>query len=562
MMKNLMRDPRLAVWALALLLGGVVCAATFATGNNVGVSGGISGAFLALGLLMSRLREGARDIGAASALIGQAIALTAAFQGHAWQVDTHMLFFALLACLIILRSIPALLMATAITAIHHLSLSVLMPALVYPGGDLAGNLGRTVLHAAIVLMETAVLVATVLLLKRLDAEMQRRNDELNEIVLTSEDARRKAEEAEQTALTHKSQSREAQERAEALLLESQEAERLRVEAEEEREVLKVKTEQAERTSAEEQALVVSLIRDAVQKLQDGDLTTRIDRDLPGSYKDIGTAFNDALQALDLAFAEVATQADDMQLQVSDIATATADLAKRTEYQAQMLRESSEGLEDLTRVVTGTETTVREAEISVQSAKGSAQTSEAVVTDTSKAMRSIQTEAEEISQIVKVIDEIAFQTNLLALNAGIEAARAGDAGRGFAVVASEVRDLAQRSSQNATDIRGLIERSGEQVQSGSAKIEETVKSLNGVLTAVLEITSKMGAISDGAQKQTASITAINQRVSQLDSATQQNAAMFEETSAACASLRETAGILKDLTLSFTVTKPRSPQQSVA
>ncbi|NNL17973.1 MAG: hypothetical protein HKP37_04435, partial [Boseongicola sp.] len=223
---------------------------------------------------------------------------------------------------------------------------------------------------------------------------------------------------------------------------------------------------------------------------------------------------------------------------------------------------SEGLEELTRVVSRTESTVREADESAQTAESNAKSSESVVLATSQAMKAIQSEAEEISQIVKVIDEIAFQTNLLALNAGVEAARAGDTGRGFAVVASEVRSLAQRSSESATNIRGLIERSGQQVDMGSARINETVESLSGVLSAVVEITTKTGKIAEGARDQTIGISELNTRVAQLDTTTQQNAAMFEETSAACTSLEAAASVLQDLTRMFRVSSLSVTRSSAA
>jgi methyl-accepting chemotaxis protein len=347
------------------------------------------------------------------------------------------------------------------------------------------------------------------------------------------------------------QAEAAKVRAEELLRESQEAESLRRDAENERQAAMAEAEIAAKANAEEQARVVSIIRGAMQRLQNGDLTARIEEKLPPSYRDIGLAFNEAIAAVDQTVGQVASQSEDMRSQVLEVSSATADLAKRTEHQAQMLRESTTCLEDLTQIVTRTENTVREADTSAQVAQTSAKSSETVVSETSDAMDAIKTGADEISQIVKVIDEIAFQTNLLALNAGVEAARAGEAGRGFAVVASEVRGLAQRSAESATNIRNLIERSGHQVHQGSEKINETVGSLNGVLVAVGEIAAKMGMIAEGAVEQTSGISELNERVAQLDTTTQQNAAMFEETSAACSNLENTAVVLQDLTQRFNV-----------
>ncbi|MEO0989788.1 MAG: methyl-accepting chemotaxis protein [Pseudomonadota bacterium] len=562
MKRFLNQDPANVILILATVLCGIVPITSLVVGANLAVSSAIAFAFLVTGLLLSWSQMQARDIGAATALMGQAIAFTAAFQGHSWQIDTHMLFFALLACLIVLRSIPAILVATAITAVHHLSLSVFMPALVFPGSILIENLGRTTLHALIVLMETAVLVATVLILRRLDSEAKQRNADLEQTVAAANSAKEEAETARKAAEATRAEAETAQARAEALLQEAKDAERLRLDAENNQKTLQQEAEQAAQKTSLEQAQLVDSIRKAMQSLKTGDLTTRIGQDLPGAFGDIGLAFNDAITAIDRTVGEVTAQSEAMQTQIQEIAAATANLATRTERQAQMLRESSEGLEELTRVVARTEETVREADTSARTAESSAKSSEAVVSATSQAMRSIHSEAEEISQIVKVIDEIAFQTNLLALNAGVEAARAGDAGRGFAVVASEVRGLAQRSSESAANIRSLIERSGQQVDEGSAKIEETVQALSGVLSAVFDITAKTGRIAEGAQEQTAGISDLNQRVAQLDTTTQQNAAIFEETAAACNGLASTASVLQELTHKFHVSKPAAAAPKAA
>lgn len=551
MQKFLPQDPAKLVLALAAVLSLIIVFGSFLAGQDVRTAAILSGVFLALGFAFFRKSGFVREIGAATALIGQAIAFTAAFQSHSWQIDTHMLFFALLACLVILRSVPAILMATAVTAVHHLSLSVFLPALVYPSGELIESLTRTVLHAVIVLLETVVLVATVLVVKRLETDMQTRNAELKVALEKSDQARAEAQEAQRTAEATRASAEAAHSQAEQLLDEARQAEKLRVDAERERQMAQDRSEERAKKTAAEQALVGEAMRDAMISLKHGDLTTRIKENLPDSYRDIGVAFNDAVAALDAAVSQVAVQSEEMQSQVQDITSAASDLAKRTEIQAHMLRDSSEDLGELTRVVSKTEETVREADTSAQSAQSSAKASETIVAETSQAMDAIRSEADEISQIVKVIDEISFQTNLLALNAGVEAARAGEAGRGFAVVASEVRALAQRSSDSATTIRDLIERSGDQVQAGSTKIEETVGALSAVITAVVEITSKTEKIADGAQQQTEAIQNLNRKVSDLDMTTQQNAAMFEETSAACSSLEKTAYVLRELTRQFQV-----------
>lgn len=555
---TLTKSPFRIVLAIAGVLAVCVTGAALLVGGPALATAAISAAFLGVGLAVCRSGPVLRDMGAGAALIGQAIALTAAFQGHPWQIDAHMLFFALLACLIILRSIPAILMATVITALHHLSLSVFMPALVYPAGaPLIENLGRTVFHAVIVLMETAVLIMTVLILTRLERQTRIRSQELEDMVAHSDAARKEAEGAREAAEALQTEAQAARAQTERLLEDAKEAEARRTRAEQDRDAVQARLTQQQSKEAQEQAHLVTVIRDAMVRLQAGDLTTRIVGPLPAQYEDLRGTFNTAVEALDDAVLQVAMQCDDMQNQIQDITTATSDIARRTERQAATLRESSEGLEDLTRALTTTEATVQDADGSAKNAQSNATSSEGIVAETASAMEAIESEANEISKIVKVIDEIAFQTNLLALNAGVEAARAGEAGRGFAVVASEVRGLAQRSSENAKNIRELIERSGEQVAVGSAKIEETVASLSQVLAAVFEITSKIAEIAEGAKQQTQGITTLNAKVADLDGTTQQNAAMFEETSAACADLLKGAQTLRDLTQRFQVTSGAPP-----
>lgn len=558
----LTKDPSVFILVIAgFLCAMVVCTAVFLQADVL-TPAIIACTFLALGVASRRASDPIRDSGAAAALMGQAIAFTAAFQGHQWQVDTHMLYFALLACVIVLRSIPAILVATVVTAAHHLSLSVFMPALVFPGGDLIENLGRTTFHAVIVLMETAVLVFTVLLLKRFDMEAEKQNAKLMETVDVSEAARAEAEDARKSAEKTRQQAVAAQSRAEDLLREAEEAEKMRLDAESERKEALEKAAQSAHENAAEQAQVVNFIREAMMRLQDGDLTTRIDQHLPEAYRDVGLAFNEAIAVLDAAVGQVAVQCEDIQAEVQSITSAAEGLAGRTERQAEMLRDSSEGLAELTNVVSKTETTVKQADAAAHTAQSSARSSETVVTETAQAMHAIQAGAEEISHIVRVIDDIAFQTNLLALNAGVEAARAGEAGRGFAVVASEVRSLAQRSSESATSIRGLIERSDQQVKVGSSKIGETVDALTAVLAAVQEISAKTGTISKGAKEQSEGISELNGKVAKLDRTTQENAAMFEETAAACSSLQNSAGVLTELTRKFHVSKLTAEQSAVA
>jgi methyl-accepting chemotaxis protein len=200
---------------------------------------------------------------------------------------------------------------------------------------------------------------------------------------------------------------------------------------------------------------------------------------------------------------------------------------------------------------------RHASEVVLRAKSAAERSGLVVRDAIAAMGAIETSATQISQIIGVIDEIAFQTNLLALNAGAEAARAGDAGKGFAVVVSEVRALAQRSAEAAKEIKALIQASTAQVSSGVGLVGETGSALSGIAGQVAEIAGIVSEIAASAQEQATGLAEVNTAVNQMDQVTQQNAAMVEETTAASHSLAQEAEQLSQLISRFKVGAESSP-----
>jgi|HubBroStandDraft_6_1064221.scaffolds.fasta_scaffold47834_2 methyl-accepting chemotaxis protein len=232
-----------------------------------------------------------------------------------------------------------------------------------------------------------------------------------------------------------------------------------------------------------------------------------------------------------------------------IKAGTSDLSSRTEQQAANLEETASSIEEMTTTVKQNADNAKLANKLAQAARDQAEHGGAVVEQAVSAMGAIDVASKRISDIISVIDEIAFQTNLLALNAAVEAARAGDQGRGFAVVASEVRSLAQRSASAAKEIKDLIHDSVGKVEEGSRLVSESGRHLHEIVASVKKVSDVVGEISNASQEQAASADEISRAVMQMDESTQQNAAMVEEANAAAASMNDQATRLSELTSFF-------------
>ena len=219
----------------------------------------------------------------------------------------------------------------------------------------------------------------------------------------------------------------------------------------------------------------------------------------------------------------------------EIAKGNQDLSQRTMQQADALQETSASLRELTETVNRNSADAREANSLAAAASSEASSGRSVVEQAVTAMSEINQSSRRIADIIGVIDEIAFQTNLLALNAAVEAARAGDQGRGFAVVASEVRGLAQRSATAAKEIKTLINDSVNKVDEGSRLVNESGSTLGGIVGAVQKVSAIMNSIAAASEQQRTGIEGLNRAVTEMDHATQQNAALVEEAAAASESM---------------------------
>ena len=317
-----------------------------------------------------------------------------------------------------------------------------------------------------------------------------------------------------------------------------EAERARAEA-----------ERAE--SARQQAAVVDALAEGLEQLSKGNLTYRLTQTFPEDYLKLQNDFNAAMGQLKDAMTTVVSNVAAIRSGAGEISQAADDLSRRTEQQAASLEETAAALDQITATVRKTASGAKQCSDVVLAARGDAEKSGEIVRDAVGAMSAIEQSSTQISQIIGVIDEIAFQTNLLALNAGVEAARAGDAGRGFAVVASEVRALAQRSADAAKEIKTLISSSGTQVGAGVNLVGQTGEALNRIVERVAEIDGLITEISASAQEQATGLQQVNTAVNQMDQVTQQNAAMVEQSTAASHSLAQEADALNDSVSRFEI-----------
>ena len=308
---------------------------------------------------------------------------------------------------------------------------------------------------------------------------------------------------------------------------------------------------AERSKAEQTQTIVSSVGAGLDALAKGDLTHRVTAELVGPFVKLKDDFNGAMARLQDTMKNVLSSTSGISTGANEISQASDDLSRRTEQQAASLEETAAALEEITATVKKTAANTKEASTSVIAAKSAAEDGGRVVETAIKAMGEIEQSSKQITDIIGVIDEIAFQTNLLALNAGVEAARAGDAGKGFAVVASEVRALAQRSSEAAKEIKTLIKASGEHVGSGVKFVGESGQALKRIVDQVVQINSLVTEMAQAAEQQSTGIEQVNVAVSQMDQVTQQNAAMVEESTAAVRNLAGETQALSNLVGFFNV-----------
>ena len=294
----------------------------------------------------------------------------------------------------------------------------------------------------------------------------------------------------------------------------------------------------------------------------GDLTKRITADYQGKFCELKDDANNTAEQLAAIVSQIQTATNEVENAAAEISSGTGDLSERTEQAASSLEETAASTEEMSATVKQNAESAVNASQLAEDANRSASKGGEVVEQAVGAMSGIEGSAQKITDIIGVIDEIAFQTNLLALNASVEAARAGEAGKGFAVVAQEVRQLAQRSAQAASDIKTLIQDSNSQVKDGVQLVNQAGEALGEIVTSIDKVTGIVREISSASQEQASGVQEINSSITSMDEMTQQNSALVEESTAAARALSEQAGKLGELMAFFKLDVAAGPIQRPA
>jgi methyl-accepting chemotaxis protein len=297
--------------------------------------------------------------------------------------------------------------------------------------------------------------------------------------------------------------------------------------------------------------VITDINGVLEALAEGDLRRRMAGDYQGAFHNLQDGINRMAGTLAGIVGRIRESADTIATAAGSVSSGSADLAERTEHQASSLEQTAASMEELVATVRANAENARLADTTAGQARNVAGQGATVAAEAIAAMHGIEAASRKITDIIGVIDEIAFQTNLLALNAAVEAARAGDAGRGFAVVAQEVRNLAQRSAHASKEIKALITDSDAQVRGGVGMVRKAGDSLSGIVQSIQEVARLIGDIALASREQVLTLDEINTAMASMDEMTQRNAALVMEASTSADAMADQANDLREQMAFFKV-----------
>jgi methyl-accepting chemotaxis protein len=525
----------------------LVLQGAFGTGSLLAVFGLAS---LLVTYLVARQTPAFRYL-AVAVMMGEVVALLIATRGHPFQTDIHMAFFAALAVCALLYDYKAILLGAALVAVHHLVLGMTLDELIFYGG---GGLGRVLLHATILIIETAGLIWMTLNTRQLLVVAEARSQQAQ---ASADEAQTLSNEIQQAAVLHRNERNQTMEQLSSDFGRVVEAAvggdfSVRIGAEYDDEALNSLAQSINELVTTTGASIAETGR-VLSALAGSDLTVRMEGSYRGTFATLKEDINALATRLEAVMASLRASVGSLRSATGDILSNANDLSDRSTRQAATLEQTTTAVQNLAETVLKNADRARDASTNAAGVSKNAEESGMVMAQATDAMEKIKASSANISSIIGLIDDIAFQTNLLALNASVEAARAGDAGKGFAVVAVEVRRLAQSAASASADVKGLIEVSTREVGTGTRLVADASAKLSAVLTSARANSGLIDAIARDSQEQASALEEVSVAVRQIDEMTQHQAAMVDETHAAIEQTERQVGEIDEVVSSFRTTR---------